>query len=358
MSFISPAQDIHRGWNILLGDLGVQGCPAGPVWTERNAGPGGANSHNIQTGTLSAISFGGAASVAVMRVDTTNVLVTAPYPLINVGAGAQTWSCAAYLPGVGAGVGRYCLFAGQAAATATYATSDDEGLTWTVRALPAAIQAGVASAFAGVGVMVLEGDAVSSSVGYFSVDGIVWNLIAVDRASTWSALAYNPNSNLWLAASQTPDSFVSSSIDNGVTWLPKTTYAGAGVLITNRARMVFGRTSIGGVPTNMFLTGADTGTASLASSIDDGATWVVTTAPTGIATQWMTPIFAKGDFMSAGRVTRRVYVGSRTNGFLSSTRPAANQLPAGVSIATQLGYLGNGIFLYVDDGGSAGSGLC
>lgn len=191
-------------------------CLNGPSWTGTGevVNTGGANSsRRVLSIPGVCIAYGS------FSVDTTSIARTTngrTWAQVNVGAGAQSWIGATYMPNYG-DYGRIILLAGQGgAATNVYVYSDDLGVTWVAGTMPVTAQWIDLKYGDGV-VIAIAGGGTASNVVYYTLDAINWTASALTVSKAWASIAYSPDLRLWLAIAG-GSSTTNYSLNGGQTW--------------------------------------------------------------------------------------------------------------------------------------------
>lgn len=335
---ILPSPTFRRARNVLFGDLGAIVCANGPVWTAKANIVSGVNASNLMSvGNGVGLAYGGAAGNA----NISRTVDGAAYATINVGAGVQDWSRAAY------GVATWVLLAGLAAANAVYATSVNDGVNWTTRAMPVAAQWTVCEFANGI-FLAIAGGGAGSNTAYTSPDGINWTLHNMDRVGTWTGAAYNTDIGRWIAVGA--DGKVSTSDDNGLTWLPRAAFPDIGPIEPAR----FFKPTAAPPNTGRVLVPIAAG-ATTTYSTTNGVAWQQATGGFGVGTQYSAYTIGQGVAFTFGAFSP-IGPSVTQNGIAHIDSP--NAMPASADMWNAV-YLGNGKYAAVQRNSAvAAQGLC
>lgn len=353
---MSPGANLHRGFNNVLGDQGTDYSLAGPVWTARTGSSTAGN--GIRQGGLTgqiAIAYGsaGAATTGIRR--TIDLGLTWSGVATNL---SDIFSGMAYHPTAGSGNGRWLLMGGKTVPTDQYQFSDDNGLTWTTGTLPT-VELWQACEY-GNGIFMVIPKTAANTIVYTSPDAVTWTARALDRVRTWWGLQYAPDLGIWMAvAVSTGTAAVSTSADNGITWLPKTGVPTVNVAGDDYLSYIVPTSSLSGRVGIFTVPLANNGSAGQFTSNDGGVTWNGT-AGFGTGTIWAAPFFGQGNFIYLPNAVTDVVlsydgVGSGPPHFRFGA--STNNLPSIGALPWHGVYFGNGNYAAVTSNGGAASGF-
>ena len=213
---------------------------------------------------------------------------------------------------------RFCaVSANSVAATNDQVMTSDNGLTWTLRTSPGAVNqqwrsvcwmppsGATPGAFVAVSITGHPTQAATS------VDGIVWVLRTTNINSTWNNVCYGAGT----LVSVSYGGVIMSSEDRGATWVQRDTGG------SDWRSCCYGN----GVFVACSLAGANQFTVSL----DNGRTWTAYSVPT--TSQWDTLSFGGGYFAVSARAT-----GTVERFMISTTGLSGSWVPMGVSTTQQV----------------------
>ena len=190
----------------------------------------------------------------------------------------------------------------------TTAASSTDGITWTLRTMPASTS--WVSTTYGNGVFVAMAQTTTTAAS--STDGITWTLRTMPSAATWSSVTYG--NGVFAAISQTTTTAASST--DGITWTLRTLPSALNWYSVTYGNGVFAAIAL---------------TTTTAASSTDGITWTLRTLPSAVA--WRS--VGSGHMQDTEIIYKNASIAANGTTWIDANKYDPIFIPAGYSLIAQ-----------------------